>query len=229
MPSATAPKSSKARPNRRQQQSIVFVETYSDPVKESRSAKNKHLVKKWSMLNRKNDHTPTTTLSIDGKPVLITHRLDTSSASSASTSDEGKVLQQDSTFHTDEDESCYALIEKATASKFFPLVNDDPFNSLPVRTNRQVSELLYNYLSYHYVEDRPWFQPDDDYGSLLVAARKQTWFPVAKESGAAYASLLALITACSPFQSEMKGLKEHLLGELRHVVPQGHVFKPRCD
>ena len=56
MDESTKAKRSKPRPNRRQQ-AFVFVEPYKNPIKESKLPETKHLIKKWSMLNRKNDDT----------------------------------------------------------------------------------------------------------------------------------------------------------------------------
>ena len=57
MDEAKKSRKSKPRPNRRQQ-ALVFVEPFTNPAKEGQRAQTKHLVKRWSMLNRKNEHRP---------------------------------------------------------------------------------------------------------------------------------------------------------------------------
>lgn len=78
--------------------------------------------------------------------------------------------------------------------------------------------LIHQYLTHHYVESRPWFKADDEYGSLLVDARKQTWFPVAKESQAACAALVALVAAANPFTSEYGTIRDTYLGKINPLT-----------
>ncbi|KAL9091735.1 MAG: hypothetical protein Q9159_001250 [Coniocarpon cinnabarinum] len=213
----------KPRPNRRTQQSLVFVEPFTkdaDPIGTSKSAATRHTVKKWSMLNRKNRHIPSSSSSeilygsrgplkhgataVDEKG-RENHRRDETS--------ERRDVQRPSDETVNEDATDLCVYSKPQIVTALAIRNDDPFDTMPISVPTKVSALLRSYVTHHTVHSRPWFQPDDDYGSLLVDARKHTWLAVARESGAAYAALLAFLTATSPFQSDVAAIREGLLGE----------------
>ncbi|KAL9057595.1 MAG: hypothetical protein Q9162_002210 [Coniocarpon cinnabarinum] len=213
----------KPRPNRRTQQSLVFVEPFTkdaDPIGTSKSAATRHTVKKWSMLNRKNRHIPNSSSSeilygsrgplkhgataVDEKG-RENHRRDETS--------ERRDVQRPSDETVNEDATDLCVYSKPQIVTALAIRNDDPFDTMPISVPTKVSALLRSYVTHHTVHSRPWFQPDDDYGSLLVDARKHTWLAVARESGAAYAALLAFLTATSPFQSDVAAIREGLLGE----------------
>ena len=208
MPATTTKSRSRPRPNRRQQ-ALIFVEPFTNPVQESKQASTKHLVKKYSMLNRKNEHHA----SLD-EPNRISY---------------GRGLTQilDRLDHDelDEERDRYSLVaSKRNAQHRFtsttphnipggPLgtQNDDPFDALPVQMSKPAFDLLHRYMTTHYIEKQPWFQADEEYGSLLIAARRQTWFPVAKDSPAACSALVALTAAASPFTSDFGPIRDSYL------------------
>ena len=203
-------KRAKSRPNRREQQSLVFVDPLTDPLKQSQSAKNRHLIKKWSMLNRKNSHKPIANADVDGPEISV---IECEQQGDSSTDRESSYDHREAQGEADPKELAARPCRRHSPTAILKIRNDDPFDILPTAMDKKSYALLYGYLNHHSVEYRPWFQPDDDYGELLVISRRQTWFPIARESAAACSSLLALVAAASPFQSEHAAIRDRYLAE----------------
>lgn len=151
MCSAVNSKRSRPRPNRRQQ-ALVFVEPYKNPVKESRLPETKHLVKKWSMLNRKNDtKSDLTSITIDrpyqpsSRPCQAGHSLSEAAPSSVSSQHRNII----DAVHDEDDEvtEAFAYENYLQLTHSFrdrslrnPLARHlgDPFNTLPTSVSGEI-------------------------------------------------------------------------------------------
>lgn len=141
MSSATVTKRSKPRPNRRQQ-SLVFVDPFTDP-KETRLPQTKRLVKKWSMLNRKNDDKP----DQDDKADENNHNFTVPSQrshfqtgnsfyrSKQQKKSGSREKEQLGTNWALQDPEAAALATSRSLRVLTDRCNNDPFNTLPITVN----------------------------------------------------------------------------------------------